>query len=144
MKESAAITIPSSPRYLSVVRTVTASMADFFGMTEREREDIRLAVDEACSNVIKHAYQGNSNRRIVVKYFLSDSFEVVIEDSGLKARPETIKGRSLDDVRPGGLGIHFIRRIFDVCEFDPEKKRGNRLRLIRYRSEGHENCNKRG
>jgi anti-sigma regulatory factor (Ser/Thr protein kinase) len=78
----------------------------------------------------------------VVRYFLSESFEVVIEDNGLKARPESIKGRSLDDVKPGGLGIHFIKRIFDVFAFDPEKKRGNRLRLIRYRREDDENSNK--
>lgn|ERR1039457_7298933 len=143
MKESAVITVPSSPRYLSLVRAVTASMAEFYGMPDRAREDVRLAVDEACTNVIKYAYKGNENRKIVVKYFLSDSFEVVIEDTGLKARSESIKGRSLDDVRPGGLGIHFIKRIFDVFVFDPEKKRGNRLRLIRYRREEDENCNKR-
>jgi anti-sigma regulatory factor (Ser/Thr protein kinase) len=118
-------------------------MAEFYGMPDRAREDVRLAVDEACTNVIKYAYKGNENRKIVVKYFLSDSFEVVIEDTGLKARSESIKGRSLDDVRPGGLGIHFIKRIFDVFVFDPEKKRGNRLRLIRYRREEDENCNKR-
>ena len=138
MKESATITIPSIPKFLALVRTVTAAMADIYGMPERTREEVKLAVDEACSNVIKHAYKGEPGQKIVVKYFLADSFEVVIEDSGIKARPADIAGRDLDDVRPGGLGIHFIKRTFDVFDFDRRKKKGNRLRLIRHRRQEDE------
>ncbi len=132
------ITVPSDPKYLSVIRSVTAAMAEIYGMADRVKEDVKLAVDEACSNVIKYAYRGDAGRKIVVKFFIKKAFEVVIEDSGLKARPEFIEGRSLDDVRPGGLGVHFIRRTFDVFSFDQRKKRGNRLRLIRHRREKDE------
>lgn len=133
MKESLSLSIPSSTKYLALVRSVTAVMAGMFGMTDRSGEEVKLAVDEACANVIKHAYQGDSNRKISVKYILDQSFTVVIEDNGIKARPEAMAGRDLDDLRPGGLGLHFIRRAFDVCALDPGKKQGNRLRLIRYR-----------
>ena len=143
MKESAVITIPSSPKYLSVIRSVTATMADIYGMAERGRDDVKLAVDEACSNVIKYAYRGDAGQKIVVKFFITKAFEVVIEDNGIKARPESIRGRSLDDVRPGGLGVHFIRRTFDVFAFDQEKKKGNRLRLIRHRREEDEDRDRR-
>jgi anti-sigma regulatory factor (Ser/Thr protein kinase) len=139
MEEFAVITIPSNPKYLSVIRAVTASMAEIYGMADNVTEDVKLAVDEACSNVIKHAYRGDTAQRIVVKFVLRKGFEVVIEDSGIKAQPEFIEGRSLDDVRPGGLGIHFIRRVFDVFAFDKRKKKGNRLRLIRHRREDNEN-----
>lgn len=138
MKASAAITVPSSPVYLAVIRAVTNAMAEIYGMGERTREDVKLAVDEACSNVIKHAYGGDTGKKIVVKYYLRDVFEVVIEDSGIKARPESIAGRDLDDVRPGGLGIHFIKRTFDVFAFDQGRENGNRLRLVRYRREDDE------
>ncbi len=133
MKEFAVITVPSNPKYLSVIRTVAVAMAEIYGMADRAIEDIKLAVDEACSNVIKHAYKGDTGQRIVVKFVLRKGFEVVIEDSGEKARPESIEGRRLDEVRPGGLGIHFIKRVFDVFAFDEKKKDGNRLRLIRHR-----------
>ena len=133
MKEFAAITIPSSPKFLSLIRTVTSAMAEVYGMPDRAREDVKLAVDEACSNVIKHAYGGDTGQIIIVKYFLGPSFEVLIEDNGAKARPGSIAGRSLDDLRPGGLGVHFIKRTFDVFAFDQRKKKGNRLRLIRHR-----------
>jgi len=143
MKESLSLSIPSSTKYLALVRSVTAVMAGMFGMTDRSGEEVKLAVDEACANVIKHAYQGDSNRKIIVKYIIAQSFTVVIEDNGIKARPETMAGRDLDDLRPGGLGLHFIRRAFDVFTLDPEKKKGNRLRLIRYRRTDDEDCDRR-
>jgi len=133
MKDSVVVTIPSQAKYLSVVRAATVNIGKLYGMDEPVIEDVKLAVDEACSNVIKHAYRGNASRKIVVKYrAMQDRFEVIIEDSGMKGRMELMKGRSLDDIRPGGLGIHFIRRVFDVFKFDEKKKNGNRLILIKY------------
>lgn len=133
MKNRAIITIPSHPQYLSVVRAVTGRMGELYGMTDAVIEDVKLAVDEACSNVIKHAYKGDTEQKIVVKYRVTKkSFEVLIEDNGIKTDPQFMKGRSLDDVKPGGLGIHFIKRTFDVFALDEKKKNGNRLRLIRY------------
>lgn len=139
MKDRATLSIPSHPRYLCMVRDLTVRMAGMSGLGDDHIEDIRLAVDEACSNVIKHAYGGDTTRKIVVKFITGrDEFGVVIEDTGVKADPAAIRGRDLDDVRPGGLGVHFIRRTFDVVEFDPEKKRGNRLTLKKYLKRGHE------
>ncbi len=134
MKNSAVLIIPSHPKFLSVLRGLTAAMGELFGMTTVEIEDVKLAVDEACSNVIKHAYSGDTDKRITVKFRIAkDRFEVIMEDTGLKTHPEFIKGRNLEDVRPGGLGIHLIRRAFDVFAFDEKKKKGNRLTLIRHK-----------
>jgi len=102
-------------------------------MTDSVIEDMKLAVDEACANVIKHAYRGDTHQKIVVKFKLrKNEFEVIIEDNGIKAQPGLIAGRNLEEVRPGGLGIHFIKRTFDVFQFDEKKTKGNRLRLIRH------------
>jgi anti-sigma regulatory factor (Ser/Thr protein kinase) len=132
MKESVGITIPSHPMYLSVVRKTTSAVGELYGIKDTELEDIKLAVDEACSNVIKHAYGGDATKKIVVKYIVTKKlFKVIIEDSGMKAQIEFMQGRSLNDVRPGGLGIHFIRRVFDGFRFDEHKKKGNRLILSR-------------
>jgi serine/threonine-protein kinase RsbW len=60
-------------------------------------------------------------------------FEVLIEDQGVKAQPESIEGRNLYDIRPGGLGVHLIKRAFDIVQFDQRKRKGNRLRLIRFK-----------
>ena len=132
MKDSVTITIPSHPKYLSIIRSVTGKLAQIYEITEPLTEDMKLAVDEACANVIKHAYRGDRTKKIVLKYKITKkSFNVIIEDSGIKAQTDLIKGRSLDDIRPGGLGIHFIKRVFDVFRFDETKKKGNRLILIK-------------
>jgi serine/threonine-protein kinase RsbW len=133
MKDSVIINIPSHPKYLSVVRAATVKMGNLCRMAEPEIEDVELAVDEACSNVIKHAYKRDTSKKIVVKYVINQKyFKVVIEDSGSKADEDLIKGRNFEDIRPGGLGVHLIKRVFDVFKFDEKKKMGNRLILIKY------------
>lgn len=137
MKNSAAVTIPSDPKFLCVVRDFTAGMARLAGMDEKTSRDIKLAVDEACGNVIKHAYGGATDKEVTVRYKKTEKiFEVLIEDEGVKARRGALKGRDLDDLREGGLGMHFIQRAFDVCALDERKKKGNRLRLIKYLGAG--------
>jgi anti-sigma regulatory factor (Ser/Thr protein kinase) len=133
MKDFVTITIPSNPKYLSVVRSITVIVGQMNGMNEEVLEDIKLAVDEACANVIKHAYKGNTSGKIVIKYKTSpENYQVVITDNGIKAQNDLLKGRDLDDVRPGGLGVHLIKRVFDVFELDEKKKKGNRLILIKH------------
>jgi serine/threonine-protein kinase RsbW len=133
VKDSITVSIPSHPRYLSVIRAITDRIGQIHEMDEKVIGDIRLAVDEACSNVIKHAYKGDVSRKIIIKYTIRpDKFYVVIEDDGITARRKALKGRDLDDIRPGGLGIHFIKRVFDVFELDEKKKKGNRLILVKY------------
>ena len=133
MNEKVTITIPSHPKYLSVIRAVTAKFGAVCGMSDSVTDGIKLAVDEACSNVIKHAYKGDTGKKIVVKYIITGkSFKVVIEDNGIKSDPESMKGRDLDDLKPGGLGIHFIRRYSMSLSLTAGRKTGNRLRLIKY------------
>ena len=132
MRNPVVLKVRAHPAYLALIRDATARFCRICRIDDELADSIKLAVDEACSNVIKHAYHGDTSGSIVVKYSATDrNFRVIIEDSGEKARPELIRGRDLDDVRPGGLGIHFIRRIFDSVEFDAGKRIGNRMILQR-------------
>ena len=132
MKHPVTLRIQSHPRFLSVVRDVTARFCMICGLDEDLIGKIKLAVDEACANVIKYAYHGDTTKGIIVKYcFSKKKISIIIEDNGAKADPEKIQGRDLDDVRPGGLGMHFIRRVFDRVEFDAKKVKGNRLLLMK-------------
>lgn len=136
MKNSIIISVPSHPKYLCMIRDVTVRMGELNGIDGSAIDYIKLAVDEACSNVIKHAYKRDTDKKIVIKYKITErAFEIIIEDSGIKAKPGSLKGRDLDDIRPGGLGIHLIKRAFDVFEFDEKRKKGNRLKLIKYLKE---------
>lgn len=133
MRNIVRITVPSDPRYLCLVRDMTARLGLLMGIEGIVIDTLKLAIDEACANIIKHTYKGDTGKNISIKYKITKGrFEAVIEDSGEKVNPELLKGRDLDDVRPGGLGIHFIRRAFDIAAYDEKKKKGNRLRLVKY------------
>jgi anti-sigma regulatory factor (Ser/Thr protein kinase) len=131
--DAVSITIPSHPRFLSLVREIVVKWCKIKDMGDEEAEKIKLAVDEACSNVIKHAYRSDESGIIKVKFSATSSaFRVTIEDAGLKVEQSSLQGRSLDDVRPGGLGIHLITRAFDSMTYDRRKRKGNRLILTRH------------
>jgi anti-sigma regulatory factor (Ser/Thr protein kinase) len=57
--------------------------------------------------------------------------EIVLQDSGEAADPKKLRGRPLDEVRPGGLGLHFMRQSMDEVEFS-RKKGKNLLRMVKY------------
>ena len=136
MKDLIMITVPAAPKYLCLIRDVTVRLCVSGGLEEPVISTLKLAIDEACANIIKHAYKGDTGKKIRVQYRITkEAFETVIEDSGKKVAPELLRGRDLDDVRPGGLGIHFIKRAFDVVAYDEKKKKGNRLKLIKYLKE---------
>ena len=101
---------------------------------EKEVKNITLAVDEACTNVIKYAYDDRHNKKIVLTATVKkDRLEVTIRDFGKKANPESFTSRPLKEVRPGGLGLHFIKKIMDEVEYDTSSKIGTTLRLVKYK-----------
>jgi len=126
--------VRSHPRYLRLIRNATYDIALICGFTEDEAKDLRLVIDEACTNVIKHSYQYDYSKPIILNFFLyDDRFEMLIEDCGTKVSPSQIRPRDIDKVRPGGLGVYIIKKLMDVMEYDPTGKDGPRLRLVKYK-----------
>ena len=131
--------ICANPDYLSVARTAVRQVAQVVGLKENERESITLAVVEALTNVIRHSYGGPCDKPIIIKLskvdYLDDekaAMEILIRDLGEKVEPENIVGRDLDDIRPGGVGVHIIKSMMDEVEFLPNEDRGMRLRMLKY------------
>jgi anti-sigma regulatory factor (Ser/Thr protein kinase) len=84
-----------------------------------------LAVDEAITNIIRHAYGGDENQEIILRAESTpDTIEFRLRDFGRQADPETFKSRKLADVRPGGLGCHLIEQGFDTVTYDINFPRG--------------------
>ena len=101
---------------------------------KKEVKNIVLAIDEACTNVIKYAYQGKYNQRIIITAEDKDNrLEVSIRDFGKKAKSGSLRHRPLKKVRPGGLGIFFIKKIMDEVCYDTSSKIGTTLRLVKYK-----------
>ena len=96
-------------------------------------EDVVLAVDEACQNIIRHAYCGDANGEIVLELGMKDDALVVsLLDFAPEVSPDCMKPRDLDDVRPGGLGTHFIRTVMDEVSLGRAPSgQGNLLKMIK-------------
>ena len=104
---------------LKQVRMSVLAAARHCGFDDAVAQDIVLAVDEACKNVIVHAYEGvEGEDDIVLSVFESeDGIAVQLRDFAPPVDPARIVPRDLDDVRPGQLGTHFIREIMDSNDY---------------------------
>jgi len=120
--ETYQITIPAATRYLGAVRRFVALHARAAGFSEQEIEHIKLAVDEACTNAIKHAYKGKESGLIdVIIHLYPEEFVVIVRDRGPGFDPSkyTMPGieNSIRERKGGGYGIHLMRRLMDRVEF---------------------------
>ena len=127
------IRVPSDPAYMAVVRQVTAAVAGVAGLPQPDVDAITLAVDEACTNVIKHAYHCDYAREMILSFeVLPDRLQLSLRDFGTKCEVSSIKGRDLNEIRPGGLGVHIIRGVMDLIEYDTRHDHGTELKMTRF------------
>lgn len=124
----------SCPSQMSQVRACVREAAKSFGFDENTGMKLVLAVDEACTNIIRHAYKGETHHPIELDIEArGDTWEVRIRDYGARCDPSKLKGRPLEDVKPGGLGLHFMRQAFDEVIFAPAPDKGTLLTLRKHR-----------
>ena len=97
-------------------------------------ENIILAINEACMNVIQHAYYGFDNGDIIVEFWkIKSGLKIKIIDYANKSDLNSIKSRDLDDVRPGGLGVHIIKQLMDEVVYKNfETNTGNVLEMTKW------------
>lgn len=131
-------TIPSSTRYLENVRRFVATHALQADFPEDMVESFKIAVDEACTNIIEHAYKGEDGHTIDIAVIIdSDRFTVRIRDEGEAFDPNRYTEPNLLEFaqhrRAGGFGVHIMRRLMDRVEY---RKRGsfNEVCLTKYRN----------
>lgn len=130
--------IQSDLSELADVRTFVVSQAEEFGFSEDVVFQISLAVDEACSNLIRHAYKLDASNRITVRIATKESqFIVSIFDAAISFDPTQLKSPDMNDYfskfRHGGLGVHIIKRVMDDIKYIPANTKHplNELRLTK-------------
>ncbi len=129
--------IKSRTERLIDVRKFVSNAAKQFGFDEEQVSKIALAVDEACTNVIKHAYRFDPNGTLTVKVHSENrEFEVVITDHGKAFNPKSIKlpdmKEYLSHYEHGGLGVYLMKSLMDEVEYDIQPGKQNRVRLVKY------------
>lgn len=122
---------PSDPATLSEMRRRIRDMVTSVGATAELTEAIEVALNEACMNVIQHGYGGNTRGDYELRVIHNKNRHAMIFellDHAPPADRTKIKSRSLEDIRPGGLGVYFIQQLMDEMEFrTPPEGYGNLL-----------------
>ena len=131
MKErSFQVRVPVDPRFLKAVRAFFQPLLEEeVGAEEAAR--LILALDEACSNVVRHCCAERAKGDVAVQaVFGRNGLQFRVRDFCPASEVPRIRPRALDDVRPGGLGTHFINEIMDRVAFEPEPERPDRVMLV--------------
>ncbi len=124
---------PARADRLKLVRGSVRAAARMCGFNDTAAQNIVLAVDEACQNIIVHGYKGRDDGKIVLHIARrSDVIQVSLVDSAPVVDPATITPRALTDIRPGRLGSYFIREIMDTADYRPRPDgAGNLLEMFK-------------
>jgi serine/threonine-protein kinase RsbW len=129
------LVVPSDTMNLAMIRDFVEDSARRSPIDEGSMQKLKLAVDEACANVIEHAYNNDNTREITVHvWFDVAQIEVDVIDSGTAFDPSTHKPLSIEDLvgHKGGMGIRIMRMATDELVADTDENGHNRLRLIKH------------
>jgi anti-sigma regulatory factor (Ser/Thr protein kinase) len=116
---------------LALMRNCVREFLDGYPFSEKERLLMVLGVDEACTNIIRYAYQLRDDQLIALSMEgLRTCVRMRLRDYGEQVRPHEMKGRSHDMIKPGGLGLYLIRNAFDEVDY-LLRRRGTELVLTK-------------
>ncbi len=130
--------LPSRSENLELIRKFVSKVAQKVGFDEDDVAKIELACDEACSNVIKHAYEkknGSQSLDVLIKIDL-DKFTLVVTDHGRGFDPAKVLVPNMKEylaqLKVGGLGIYLIRTLMDEVDYDIKPGKRNQVKMVKY------------
>jgi serine/threonine-protein kinase RsbW len=130
---SVRLTIPARPEYITLGRLALTAIAGVRPLSDETLHDLKLALTEACTNSVKHAYGENGGSVDIVYELLSDRLAVEVGDAGSGFEPRGARGGtpSEEELEEGGLGIEIIRALTDEVEIGEREGGGSRLRFVK-------------
>lgn len=119
------LNLTASAEQVVLVRAVVGALARSLGFADERVQDVRLAVTEACTNVVRHAYHGGDPGRLdVAAELTADALAVTVSDHGTGLRPRLDPGPG-----PGGLGLPLMAALAERLEFGDSEGQGTTVRL---------------
>ena len=124
------LTIPAKAEYITLCRLALTGISRLRPLSDETLADLKLALTEACSNSVRHAY-GEGDGRVEIVYELHpDRLAIEVTDDGGGFEPAG-GAEAADELSEGGLGIAIIRAIADEVEIGPRDSGGSRLRFVK-------------
>lgn len=120
--------VPAKPEYVGVVRLTISGVANRLGYTYDDIEDIKIAVAEACTNVVNHAYEESNGQMTIGCGVYHDRLEIMVADRGQSFAIDKIKGtlgpvtadKPISQLKEGGLGLFLIDTLMDKVEISSD------------------------
>ena len=138
MEQPLRLVVPGQFDRLTEIAAFITQAAHQAGLNDDEVFHVEMAVDEACSNIIEHAYAVQAGDiDLACRCPLAGQFEVVIRDSGQPFEPEEAPAPAvstpadLDNLSEGGLGLYFMRKLMDEVRFEFVPGQGNILTMLK-------------
>ena len=142
MSQQKSLTVPGRYDQIRVICEFVADGAKNAPFSDDEIFHIELACDEACTNIIEHAYSGEDQGPIEVTWDVQpEGFTITLTDQGETFDPTAVPTPStptelnnleeLDNVKVGGLGLHFMKKLMDKVIFTFKEGKGNQLIMIK-------------
>lgn len=139
----AAITLsgPATLDRLTLLLDAVAEVCDAAGADATQRHDLRLAVEEACMNVMRHAYRGGAPGELALEvrhepWQGRPAIRVTLQDRGLPFDPLSLEApqqtAEVEHMPVGGLGVHLMRQVTDVQSYHHDAASGNKLTLVKF------------
>jgi serine/threonine-protein kinase RsbW len=127
------LAIPARPEYITLGRLALTGIAGLRPLSDETLHDLKLALTEACTNSVRHAYQDGGEGKVEIRYELEpDRLVVEVGDNG----PGFELGASFEngesELAEGGLGIAIIRAVADEVEIGERRGGGSRLRFVKF------------
>ena len=134
------ITVNSSTDNLSVIRTFIRTAAIEAGFDNDTSGKIVLAADEACTNIIKHAYKYSNKGKIGINISVkSNKFIIAITDNGAhfnsSSIPEPDLKKYYQERKVGGLGMFLMKKLMDEIKYSQPEDKKNKVTLVKYLSQ---------
>jgi len=129
------LTIPAKAEYITLGRLALTAIAGVRPVSDEALHDLKLALTEACTNSVKHAYGEDGGRVDIVYELLADRLAVEVGDAGTGFDPARGTSNGDDVLEEGGLGIAIIRALTDEVEIGAREGGGSRLRFVKLLSD---------
>ncbi|HEY2778172.1 MAG TPA: ATP-binding protein [Gaiellaceae bacterium] len=127
------LTIPAKPEYITLGRLALTGIARLRAVSAEVLGDLKLALTEACTNSVRHAYTEGAGLVHIVYELHSDRLVVEVSDSGEGFDPPTARADlDTDELAEGGLGIAIIEALSDELEIAEGDDGGSRLRFVKH------------
>ena len=127
------ILLDSDLENLVLARRWYKSVAAWAGLSASDAADLLVAVGEAITNSIKHAYRGVPGGKILISHSVNDEFLTIhIRDWGETISTESYRPPNLDEAREGGYGFYLMHRMTDRVEIRTDRLPGTEISLSKY------------